>query len=487
MKKISAFLLVLISFSLISGIEAKAQTQNLVNNLNTLNPELVKLFPRWVICDQDLAFRVYQAFLHLQKPKSNLNEQKIEVLAAPRKEGLPFEILLITSGEESIGSVQIDDVMPELADFINGVKPFDPNFKGKDIRKYCFVDVSPEQPVSPTQANTIVNYFQPTNVTQSISISLFEQSLKIGETGFWIVSEVGNDPIGYPFWTGGESKVKVRIPLGNENLDYNTKRDIPFDIYANLGYGYRISSGLKDKSSFLSWVSERRLNSGYGGKLIGGFDFLLPFHRNAGIHFNIELPTKKVETSSIDPEDTQFWKELRSDIVWDDPNKAKTYKGVVPMLRGVGQLTVFYNYWLKENGLPYHYFRFEAGIGYSEVREFASWRDESVAVTYITVDSVSGLKTYKPNEFMDWVILKAEYRNQALHPFGFSLQYSNQTLLATGFVKIFGDWLFLEGKYSTPLRTARPYEISNFFLLSPVLRITLNETKKQEIKEEEPY
>ena len=160
----------------------------------------------------------------MQKPKSRLNEQKIEVLAAPRKEGNPFEILLITSGEESLNSVQIDEHMSDLADFINGIKPFDPKFPGKDIRKYCHEDISPELPVTPIQATAITNYFQPTNVTQSISVSLFEQSLKVGTTGFWIVSQIGNDEIGYPFWSAGESKVFATIPLGNENLDYDKKK-----------------------------------------------------------------------------------------------------------------------------------------------------------------------------------------------------------------------------------------------------------------------
>jgi hypothetical protein len=102
---------------------------------------------------------------------------------------------------------------------------------------------------------------------------------------------------------------------------------------------------------------------------------------------------------------------------------------------------------------------------------------------FIARENDEGLKMYKPEEFFDWVFLRAEYRNQALHPFGFSAQVSNQVFLACAFINIFGDWLFVEGKYSTPMRSARPYEISNFFVISPILRITLNETKRQGVDE----
>jgi len=64
-----------------------------------------------------------------------------------------------------------------------------------------------------------------------------------------------------------------------------------------------------------------------------------------------------------------------------------------------------------------------------------------------------------------------EYRNQAAFPFDVSVQYSNQMLLARAYVPVFGDWFYLEGRYSTPLRDVRPFEVENFFMFSPVLRL----------------
>ena len=87
--------------------------------------------------------------------------------------------------------------------------------------------------------------------------------------------------------------------------------------------------------------------------------------------------------------------------------------------------------------------------------------------------NIRNLETFKPHEPMDWLYLKVEYRSQAAFPFGASVQISNQILLGRLYIPLLGNWLYLEGKYSTPLRDARPYEIQNFFMISPVLRLTI--------------
>ena len=103
------------------------------------------------------------------------------------------------------------------------------------------------------------------------------------------------------------------------------------------------------------------------------------------------------------------------------------------------------------------------------MQEVAVFNDTTAV--YLGRAGVTGLMTWKPNEALDWIYAKVEYRSQASFPFGISLQYSNQMLLARAYVPILGDWLYLEGRYSTPLRDARPFEIKNFFMFSPVLRL----------------
>jgi len=84
-----------------------------------------------------------------------------------------------------------------------------------------------------------------------------------------------------------------------------------------------------------------------------------------------------------------------------------------------------------------------------------------------------GLKMYHPTEFGDWFFFKLQYRNQAAFPFGMSLQYSNQMLLGRVYIPLLGDWLYLDAKYATPLRGVRPYENQSFYVISPLLRITI--------------
>ena len=122
--------------------------------------------------------------------------------------------------------------------------------------------------------NAIVNFLEPTHVTHSISISLFEQSLKVGESRFWLKSEIGSDPIGYPFWSSGEAKLILKRPL-YVNQDAKTSRIIPNLINAYLGGGYRITSGLPDRDGLFDFLPNRTLNSSPNGKLIAGFDFVL--------------------------------------------------------------------------------------------------------------------------------------------------------------------------------------------------------------------
>lgn len=111
-------------------------------------------------------------------------------------------------------------------------------------------------------------------------------------------------------------------------------------------------------------------------------------------------------------------------------------------------------------------------MSYAEVQEAAYYQTDEFD-NFIDVNGIDGLRTWKPNEFGDWVYAKVEYRNQATYPFGGSIQYSNQILMGRLYLPLFGNWFYLEGKYSTPLRGVRPYEIENFFMISPVLRLTI--------------
>ncbi len=484
MKKTLSILFLAIALVFALGIEkVSAQKMSIIDSLNTIDPELRKIFPRWKVCEPDLQFQIYQAFVLLGYNKNNLNMQSVEVLSAPRSfRDRYYDILLITCGEESMNARMIDDQIKTLSDYLSGKKIYDRRKFGdrsaQGERTYCFVDIPPEIPVNNDQAIAIQDYLEPTDVTQAFSISLFEQSLKLGESGFWVKNIYGNDQVGYPFWAAGEAKVILKRPLYT-NLNSNTRESFPYLINAYLGGGYRITSGINEDGGILSWLPERKLNNGPGGKLIAGLDVNMPFHPQSGVHFNIEIPFQSIDQDKIEVSKYAMMPApFSAGIPINDPRyETDSVEAVAPILGTTGQFTFFYHWWINREDNPENYFRFDLGVSYAEVQNYAViFHDdttEGVFHHYLDKKGIPGLRFYHPKEFGDWVFAKMEYRNQAAFPFGVSVQYSNQLLLARAYMPLIGNWFLLEGKYAQPLRSARPYETEHFFVISPILRITI--------------
>lgn len=466
MKKI--LLLVLATF-VVSFMSLSAQTvrgRDLIDSLTTIDPEIRKYFPRWKICETDLQVQIFQAFRLLGFDDKKLSKTKVEVLAAPRTDPYsPYDLLLLSCGEVSLNASQMNrDLGDKLVNIISGGEPFiNPNNWIEGKRDYCLVDIPTELPVTSSQAQAIINFLEPTNVTHSFTISFFEQTLKFGETGFWLKNQIGTDELGYIFWSSGASKILLKRPL-YANLDSKTNDRIPYLINAFLGGAYRIYNGINNNSTLLSWVPSQLLNEGPGGKILAGLDFFLPFHPQFGIHLNAEIPLKPLGEESIDP--TKYFSFRKVNEITGD-----TFV-VVPLLRSSGQATLFYNLWFTEEN-PENYFRIDLGLNYFEVREVVS---EPTIFTHriLTPTATEGqnLATHKPNEFADWIYAKLEYRNQSIWPFGASIQYSNQTLLGRVYLPLF-NWLYIEAKIAQVLRTPKPFENKTFFMISPVLRLSL--------------
>ncbi|MBE2189403.1 MAG: hypothetical protein KGZ71_02195 [Desulfobulbaceae bacterium] len=484
MKKIVNFIIFSAVLVMLTNFEAKTQIldrQGVIDSLTTMDPQIVQYFPRWKVCEPDLLVQIYQSFLYHGYPESNLSREDIQILAAPREFDYdPFEILMINCGSESMNATEIEATFSDvLVGFLAGNLFYSGMLRGEPNdfarRDYCFTDLPTQAPITPSQADIITDYLdRPTNVDHAFTLSLFEQGMKIGETGFWLRSIMGTDQVGYHFWSAGESKILLQRPL-YINTDRETSKGIPYLINAHLGGGYRLSSGLANNNSLLSWVADRTLNAGPGGKLVFGTDVHAWFHPAFGIGLNVELPMQDIGTQTIDF--GSYGKMENFDrAVQFDPSDPRPYDitHTVPLLRATGQFTAFYHWWLDKKN-PENYFRFDFGINYTEVREAALYIEptEIGPITKITNEGVDGLMTYKPNDVADWMFFKVSYRSQAAFPFGASIQMSNQVFLARIFIPLFGDWFYLEGKYSTIMRDPRPFEIQNFFMFSPVIRLTI--------------
>ncbi|GMV52798.1 MAG: hypothetical protein D8M52_00265 [Chlorobi bacterium] len=439
---------------------AQNSTETIVQALKTIDPEILQYFPRWRVCEPDLKVQIKQTFALMGYDKDRLDENNIVVTSAPIRadQAEPeYDLILIECGQEKMVAAEIAQNMRKL-----GFRLAEPK------RAYCFQDIPPASPPSSAQAEEIINYMEPTNVTHAFTLSAFDQVLKIGKSGFWLKASTGTDQVGYPYWSSGESRIYLQRPL-YINSDYETRTAIPYLINARLGFGYRLTGSMDGQERLLDFVPGRRLNSGYGGKLVGGIDFHLPLHPQFGVGLNMEIPLQGITNSTgVDPT-TYYQFDIESRRI-TAPSYPVDPASTTYVLRSTGQATLFYNFWFGEKG-PENFFRIDAGLGYYDVREAAMFRDTTVQMSYLAYQGVTGLTLYHPDEVLDWIYAKVEYRNQGAFPFGVSAQYSNQILLTRAYLPILGDWLYVEGKYSTALRDAQPWERDNFFMVSPVLRL----------------
>lgn len=479
-------LLLIVLIVTISSTSLFSQTipdrQAIVDSLTNIDPAIKKYFPRWKICEPDLLIQIYQAFVYHKYDEKLLNQQDIEILAAPKEfPDEAYDILIISCGQASMNAVQIESNLGDImVGFLSGANyysgPLRGNLKDFPERDYCYTEIPQEVPLKPDQTYAIIDFLQPNNTTHAFTLSVFEQAIKLGNTGFWIRNKVGTDEIGYHFWSAGEAKVILQRPL-YLNKDANTNQTIPYLINAYLGGGYRLTNGVNvDDNDLLGWVEERGLNSVINGKIVAGLDFHLPQKPEFGISMNVEVPIEGVQTDNVDITSFAIQEDVNRNVEFapTNPNRGQyDILGVAPILRTTSQLSAFYHLWLNRDTNPENYFKFNLGASYMEVLEYAYYTDPGVSPQFLSREGMLGLRDYRPDEFADWLYAKIEYRNQAVFPFGASVQYSNQMFLGRIYIPLFGNWFYLEGKYSTPLRGVRPFEIENFFMVSPVIRLTI--------------
>lgn len=470
MKNLYLSILALVTLAVVSPT-AQAQTSldSAVAALKTIDPEILQYFPRWRICEPDLQVQIRQTFALMGYDKAKLDQQNIMITCAPLRTDLAepeYELILIECGQEQMVASEIASYMKKLSYRIADPK-----------RPYCYQDIPPSEPPTAPQAAQIIDYFRPTNVNHAFTLSAFEQTLKIGNTGFWLNASIGTDQVGYHYWSSGEGRVTLQRPL-YQNVDPESRGAIPYLINARFGFGYRLTGGLEGQNKLIDFIPNRLLNAGPGGKLVGGLDFHMPFHPAAGIGVNLELPLSGINIDTEIDRTTyaQFSVDGRRPPVLA-PTIEGDIVGVAAVLRATGQFTLFYNWWLDKKA-PENFFRVDFGISYAEVREAAvvsvdpgTVPGQVINSSSLVVQGVTGIRTWRPTEIWDWMYAKIEYRNQNAFPFGASFQFSNQILLARAYLPVIGDWLYVEGRYSTPIRGARPFEVKNFFMISPVLRL----------------
>jgi hypothetical protein len=259
---------------------------------------------------------------------------------------------------------------------------------------------------------------------------------------------------------------------------------------------YRLNDGVAAAAPRFTdgLLVRRRLNMGVEPKIVGGLEGMLPLGEDNktnvfGVSVNAELPISSVsETVGIGEPESFSRVELPNrerlmltshpllgnGVALIDPTR------VTPILRQSAQATIFYTWWLEVEGQenpPDNIFRIDIGANYTGIQETALVRTPE-GQTYFAFNGVTpavrngrGLVNYEPRTILDWVYGRFEFRNETTYPFGFSVQYSNQIIMADAYLPLFGNWMYLELKYARPLRELRPYELEQYFIPTLVFRI----------------
>lgn len=460
---------------------------------------------RWTVCEAQVQKLIQQFFKTIGKePGADL--AKISILGEPKKNG-KYELYRIQCGGAIAVKKEIDDQM------LQGMKDLIAAPVGTEGEEsYChdFTAVSAVGGKVSTEIDKKVgvgenNFRMPTGGRQYISLSLFEQFLRVGNTNWWIQNIIGNDPAGYMFWHAGESKILARRPL-IDNYDNNTRRVVPNLLKFHGGVVYRFTDDQSNPNPRFveGLLGRRRMSMGPEPKVAFGMEGNLTLGDDnktsvIGASFNAEIPIQSVN-ESVSIGDANSYARVglpnrgRLTFVNPDPNLQFLPSGersdgfkednlVAPLLRHNGQFTLFYTWWLETEGEnpPDNIFRVDAGINYTRVEEYALTQRRSDGFVFLNRSNVRsatttspGLQIYEPTTVLDWVYARFEFRNETTFPFGFYAQYSNQILMGGGYFPLAGNWLYLEAKVAFPLREVpRAYELPVYVSLSPVFRIQI--------------
>ncbi|MGE3799486.1 MAG: hypothetical protein AB7H80_00545 [Candidatus Kapaibacterium sp.] len=461
------------------------ELQKDIEDLNTIDPDVGRYFPRWRILEADLKTKLALYFRSIGVPV-NTNDTMTVTASFERGATAPQDILQIKAGSypgSELNSRQaIEGALgAELYQQILG-------------RQYAHAEIPPAKPITETGTERVPSVFYPTNAKQFVAVSLFRQAVQIGSTGARLEHLLGSDEVGYPFWSGGQGKALIDYPIIRQDNEELRANGVPDPFKFSLGVGYRLKFGVPDQNAVADIFSPRKLNGAIGAKAIVRAEYRLPQLNDLGIGFYTELPfNKRAGFESVKGNEEVVW--VPDSIGTGRPGQNIPIRSAY-FMRTVAQGNLFWETWLDNYE---HYVRFSLGMSYQEfavgaLRVGDYWLDPDGETTRRVnpqtgiveegpgaspvglANNVEYRGLVHPTEVQDWLYAKIEYLNQSDFPFGVSAQLANRNLLLTGFVPVVPNWLFLQAKYSTPLlrSEAAPWEQNPFIVISPVLRFMLD-------------
>jgi hypothetical protein len=471
---LAAFAVVLIALSFhtlpVAAQPTLAEIQRMYDSATTTDPDIERFLPRWRIQEADLKIKIAQYFKLEGYPVRD-NDSIIVTATFPKPGSNEQDLLSIRVGSRAVlsGTQQIRAGLGE-AIYTQVVE-----------RSYAHTAIEPSIPETQGGTERIGNVMQPANARQFVAISAFRQAVQLGTSGVRLEHWLGNDEIGYHFWSSGQGKGLISypiIPLHDADL---RAMGVPDIFTVMLGAAYRMSFGTPTDKFLGGIISPRLLNGAIGTKAVARVDFRVPAETHGfGVSVNTEIPFNKLEGGQVANMND-------GSIVFIGREKFGARAGdsvdAAYFLRTVAQGNVFWETWLNDYE---HFFRVSLGASYQEFAKGApAFQDGSGRWVPIanqrmrdtaTPAGIAYIGLSHPFELEDWIYAKVEYLNQSGFPFGAGVQLANRNLLLTGFIPVVPNWLFIEAKYSTPILRDRaaPWEQSPFFMISPILRFKID-------------
>ncbi len=365
----------------------KVMLERILQSLNEVDSVYLVHYPTWIIENEDLRQRVLKAFRNRQKLAPS--HAIIHVVASPSKD----EIVQITIlGASSMGRGEIRLYISE------------------SLQQAILHSVSPHSEVSDEPEEfkrSALPDAPPKDVT--FEASLFGGSLRFA-SGWGAEVKVGNDNLGYPFWSTGSIEYFLLL---NQ---------------LKLGAIAPMNSGL-DQPDILGpiTISTRKLNGAAG--------FAAEFDQPIGS----DMLEARFSSGSLTKR---------------NPDNRLTDTSQAYYLRTMAQLV--YSHRFSISGGEY-LLTVHGGAGYHQIGEGVVQPDESIATT----DRFNFFSPY----------VKFDYLRHGNQMYGLSVQYYSSVVLVSAWTELVKNMVYFEVKYSTSvLRAPKPWEQPYFFMVSPHVR-----------------
>ena len=370
-----------------SKLGERLMLERILRSLNDVDSVYLVHYPTWIIQDEDIRQRVLKAFRNRGKSAPSL--APIHVVTNPARDEI-VQLTILGASNMGRGEVRL--------------------YLSEGLQKAILHSVSPHSEVVSLPAverRGVLPDSPPKDL--EFDASLFGGSLRFSN-GLGVEVRVGEDEIGYPFWSSGT----VQYLLLLDQL--------------KLGAVAPINSGL-DESDLLGplTILSRKLNGAPG--------FVAEFDQRVG---DSKLEAR-FSTSSLS-------KRNSADAY---PDASNLY-----YLHTIGQLALSHEFSL-ENGE--YLVGLKGGLGFHQVGRGAVQIDGSIT----TND--------KTNYFSP--IVKLEYIRHGFPMYGFAVQYYSSSVLLTAWTELVKNFVYFDLKYSTPVfRAAQPWEQPYFLMASPRIR-----------------